>query len=118
MNKEELLAKIDKIFRANTIEEEREVGQFGQTKTVKVIEDIKELKNDIQELISSQFKIGEIDKKDVFIGDRKIGGSYRIDVPIEVAKKWGYKYILFNGTIYEFEGEDRIKDTGLTWGDL
>jgi len=106
MKKEELLARIDKIFRANTVEDEVECGQFGQTKTVKVIGDIEELKSDIKDLISNEFKKGIISKDVVFIGNRKIGASYSVNEAIRAAKCWGYEYVAWNGgTLWTLKGE-------------
>jgi len=118
MNKQELFTRIDKIFRANTIEKQVVTGQFDQTTTVKVIEDIGELKQDIKDLIKDQFHVGTIDKRDVFDGGRKLGESYHISEPIKIAKEWGYKYVLFNDQIFELVGKDEIKNTGLSWEDL
>jgi hypothetical protein len=106
MKKDELLSRIDKIFRANTIEEERIVGQFDQTKTFKVIGNIEELKTDIKDLISNEFKKGIISKDMVFIGNRKLGASYSVDEAIAVAKLWGYTYVAWNaGTLWTLKGE-------------
>jgi hypothetical protein len=115
MEKSELIRKIEKIFRANTVKEKVEVGQFGQTEEVEVIEDIEELKSDIIELVSTEYKVGEIDKKEIFIGTGKIGASYSVSEAIEVAKKWGFKYVAWNGgEIVKLNG-DR---TGLTYDEL
>jgi hypothetical protein len=106
MDKESLLNRIDKIFRANTVDDEVECGQFGQTKTVKVIGDIDELKSDIKDLIKSEFKKGIISKDMVFIGNRKIGASYSVEEAIKVAKVWGYEYVAWNaGTLWTLKGE-------------
>jgi hypothetical protein len=118
MNKTDLLARIDKIFRANTVERFVETGQFGQGHNVKAIDNIEELKGDIKNLISDEFNVGKIDKRDVFIGGRKLGGSYHISEPYEVAKKWGYKYLEFNDQIFKIGKDSEIEDTGLTWGEL
>lgn len=118
MNKEGLFLKIDKIFRANTVEKVIEVGQYGETKTVKAIGNIDELKTDIKDLINNQFHFGSIDKKDIFDGSKKLGSSYHISEPINVAKMWGYKYIYFNGHVIELVGKNKIRDTGLGWEDL
>ena len=105
MEKQELIKKIEKIFRANTIKEDVAVGQYGQTEQVEVIEDIEELKSDIIELVSAEYKKGKIDKKDIFIGTGKLGASYSINVAIEVAKKWGFKYVAWNdGEIIQLDG--------------
>ena len=115
MNKLELLQRIDKIFRANTIDVEKIIGQYDQKKTVKEIENIEELKTDIKDLISDEFKKGEIDKKDVFVGNRKLGASYNIKDALEIAKKWGYKYVSFNeGRIFTIEG----KNLGIFYNEL
>jgi hypothetical protein len=106
MDKESLLNRVDKIFRANTVEDEVECGQFGQTKTVKVIGSIEELKSDIKDLISNEFKKGLISKDMVFIGNRKIGASYSVEEAIKVAKVWGYEYVAWNaGTLWTLKGE-------------
>ena len=115
MNKEALLNRVDKIFRANTIEVEVVVGQFDQTKLVKKIRNINELKDDIKDLISNEFNIGKIDMSEVFIGNRKLGASYSIEIPIEVAKVWGYKYVAWNGgRIYDLN----CKDMGICYDEL
>lgn len=106
MNKEELVTRIEKIFRANTIEVERVVGQFDQKKMFKEIGDIQELKDDIITLLSDQYNKGKIDKKEIFIGTGKIGASYSIEVAIKVAKEWGFKYVVWNdGAIIKLNGE-------------
>jgi len=106
MNNSEILTKIDKIFRANTIEEINDNYPFSAPTTIKKIENIEELKNDIKELISEKFKKNKIDKSDVFVGNRKLGASYHISEAIQVAKIWGYKYVSFNGgEIYNINGE-------------
>lgn len=105
MEKTELIKKIEKIFRANTIKEEVVVGQYDQTETVEVIEDIEELKSDIIELVSAEYKKGKIDKKEIFIGTGKLGASYNISEAIDIAKKWGFKYIAWNdGDIRNLKG--------------
>jgi len=115
MELQELIRKIEKIFRANTVKEEIIVGQYDQNKTVEVIGDISELKSDIIELVSAEYKKGKIDKKEIFIGNGKIGASYNISEAIEVAKKWGFKYVAWNaGEIVKLNG-DR---TGLTYDEL
>ena len=115
MGKSELIRKIEKIFRANTIKEKVVVGQFDQTEEVEVIEDIEELKSDIIELVSAEYKVGKIDKKEIFIGTGKIGASYSITDALEVAKKWGFKYVAWNdGEIIKLNG-DRMK---LTYNEL
>lgn len=118
MNKQDLFARIDKIFRANTVEKFVETGQFGQGHNVKVINNIEELKQDIKELIDAQFKVDKIDKRDIFIGGRKLGASYHIKEPYDVAKKWGYKYFEFNGQIFKILPDNEIENTGLTWDEL
>jgi hypothetical protein len=106
MKKDELLSRIDKIFRANTIEEERIVGQFDQTKTFKVIGSIEELKTDIKDLIQNEFKKGLITHDMVFVGNRKIGASYSVEEAIAVAKLWGYTYVAWNGgQLWTLNGE-------------
>ena len=115
MENSELIKKIEKIFRANIIEEDVEVGQYGETEKVKVIEDIEELKSDIIDLISSEYKVGKIDKKEIFIGTGKAGATYSVTDAIEVAKKWGFKYVAWNeGEIIKLNG-DRI---GLNYDEL
>jgi hypothetical protein len=97
MDKQALLTRIDKIFRANIIEKDEICGQFDQTRKVKVIGDIEELKSDIKDLIRDEFKIGLISPDMVFVGNRKIGASYDINEAIEIAKKWGFTYVAWNG---------------------
>ena len=106
MDKDGLLTKIDKIFRANTIEEERIVGQFDQTKMFKVIGNIEELKTDIKDLIRDEFKKGMITHDMVFVGNRKIGASYNVEEAIAVAKLWGYTYVAWNaGQLWTLDGQ-------------
>lgn len=97
MNKQDLATRINKIFRANTVEVKEITGQYDQFEMVKRIEDIEELKTDIIDLLDQEFKVGKIKKEEIFIGNRKIGASYHIKEAVEVAKKWGYKYVAFNG---------------------
>lgn len=115
MNKDELLYQVDKTFRANTIEVPKVVGQYDQTKMVKEISNIEELKSDIKSLIERGFNVNKIDKADIFIGNRKLGYSYNISVAIEVAKEWGYKYVMWNdGLIIDLRGTS----TGLYYNEL
>lgn len=115
MNKQELIQRIEKIFRANTIEVDKVIGLYDQTKKVKEIESIPELKSDIIDLISSEFKIGAIKKEDIFIGNRKLGASYSIQVAIDIAKEWGYKYVMWNDDL--IIGIDGIS-TGLYYNEI
>lgn len=104
MEKTDILKKIVKIFRANTIEVDVVIGQYGQTQKEKQIENIQELETEIIDLISDQYKKGQIDKKDIFIGTGKLGSSYSVSEAIEVAKKWGFKYVAWNdGEILKFD---------------
>ena len=109
MNAQELKRAIEKAFRANTHKVEVEVGQYGQTEEEEQIENIEELKEDIFSIIDKNFTIGKIDKREIFIGTGKIGASYNISDAIEVAKKWGFKYVSWNaGEIVKLNG-DRTK---------
>lgn len=115
MNKEDLNARVDKIFRANIIEVEEIVGQYDQKKLVKKVGDIEELKQDIKDLISGEFKVGKIDKAEIFIGTGKIGASYQASVALKVAKEWGFKYMAWNGgEIYDISG----KSLGINYNEL
>jgi len=106
MDKDSLLNRIDKIFRANTIEKDEICGQFDQTRKVKAIGNIEELKTDIKDLIRDEFKKGIITHDMVFVGNRKIGASYNVDEAIKVAKLWGYTYVAWNaGRLWTLNGE-------------
>lgn len=102
MNKEQLLRKIDKIFRANTVQEVTDNRSNG-TSVRDVIEDIPELKEEIKELITNEFKKGDIDRHDIFRGSGKLGASYHITDALEVARTWRYKYLEFNGELYDVQ---------------